>query len=248
MSLALPAPTPDSAASRALWAALLGSFALHVGTLWWLETRSTTPPPEKKPIEMVIVEVEPPKPPPPPEPPPEAPKPKPVIKIAEPVKPPPKTELPPPPNEPPPEPTKPVPLITGISLSSTTSAGTFAAPVGNTQYGKMDQAVDPKDVKPYAAPVYAPPGTSDTEPEISYQFEIEYPKEARSAGIEGVVRLQLLIDFDGRVAEAKLLKGLGYGLDAAALSGIKKFKFKPAVKKGEAVATSIIFAYRFELN
>ncbi|NVJ19580.1 energy transducer TonB, partial [Myxococcus sp. AM010] len=42
---------------------------------------------------------------------------------------------------------KPPPLIVGMTMSSTTSAGSFAAPVGNTAYGRTGPtAKDPKDV------------------------------------------------------------------------------------------------------
>ncbi|NVJ02739.1 energy transducer TonB, partial [Myxococcus sp. AM009] len=41
----------------------------------------------------------------------------------------------------------PPPLIVGMTMSSTTSAGSFAAPVGNTAYGRTGPtAKDPKDV------------------------------------------------------------------------------------------------------
>ena len=235
---------------------LLASLVLHAGGLLYLSIR---PPPRydvNKPLELVMVEVEPPKPPPEPEPPkPEVkPPPKPPIKVAPTKKPPP----PPPPNEPPPppppndtpepQPEKPV-LVVGISMSSTSSAGSFAAPVGNTLYGKTeDKAADPTEVKPYSAPSYVPIYKVDAPPSVASEVKIPYPEEARRAGVEGTVTLSITVDATGAVVKAKVLSGPGYGLDEAALKAIWKFKFHPATKNGEPVSTEMKYAYTFLLD
>ena len=53
---------------------------------------------------------------------------------------------------------------------------------------------------------------------------------ARAAGVEGKVRVQLTVDETGRVVDVKLLQGLGYGLDEAALAAAKRAEFEPAVR------------------
>jgi protein TonB len=212
-------------------------------------------------VELVMVEVQKPPPPPPPEEkkeepkPPPPPKVKPVkpppIKVAEAPKPPPPVDAPPPPNDtPPPEPqAKPPPLVVGMTMSSTTSAGTFAAPVGNTAYGKVDRtAKDPKDVKGYSAPKYTPIYQVDSEPTVASEVKIPYPEEARRAGIEGTVTLSITIDNEGKVVAAKILTGPGYGLNEAARDAIRRFRFKPAIKGGEAVSTEMKYSYTFLLD
>lgn len=238
-----------------LAAAIAVSLGVHGLLLLVLADRSLPRNTAQKPIELVMVEVEPPKPPPPPPPKEEeAPKPKlkpPPIKVAE-AKPPPKVdEAPPPPNDaPPPEtPPKPVPLITGISLSSTTAAGTFSAPVGNTLYGKTsDKAVAPEEVKPYAAPKYTPVYQVDSQPRLLGEVKIPYPEEAKREGIEGRVILSVTIDLSGQVVNVKVLSGPGYGLDEAAREALKRFRFSPAVKGGEPVSTTINYTYTFTLD
>jgi protein TonB len=212
----------------------------------------------QKPVELIMVEVQKPPPPPPPkeEPkPPEPPKVKPPkpppvkVAVAEKPPPPPPEQAPPPPNEPPPEPTKPVPLVVGISLSSTTSAGGFAAPVGNTAYGKVDtKAKAPSEVKEYAAPKYTPIYQVDSEPKVLSEVKIPYPEEARRAGVEGTVTLSITVDPEGKVVAAKIVSGPGYGLNEAARDAIKRFRFKPAIKGGEAVSTEMKYAYTFLLD
>lgn len=233
------------------------SLGLHGLGLLLLATRPPLSMVMEKPVELVMVEVEPPRPPPPPEPEPpkaKAPKPPPIkVARAEVPKPPPPTNEPPPPpppnDAPPPQqPAKPV-LVVGISMSSTTSAGSFAAGVGNTLYGKADaKAADPNEVKAYSAPKYMPIHQVDTEPSVASEVKVPYPDEARRAGIEGTVVLSITVDTEGTVVNARVISGPGYGLNEAARDAIKRFKFKPAVKNGEAVSTELKYSYTFVLD
>ncbi len=231
---------------------LFASIALHGSGLIWANHQKMAVKEIAKPIVVEFIPIEPPKPPEPVEPekpkPVEPPKPKvPPVKLAV-VKPPP--EEPPPPLEEVKEPPKePPPLFVGVKMSSTTSAGAFAAPVGNTAYGQMPKAAPaPSEVKAYLAPKYVPPGSADHDPEVDNEFKIPYPDEARRAGIEGTVRLRIVVDNEGRVVDVKVLNGPGYGLNDAARDAIKKFKFKAAIKGGEAVSTTMVYNYTFMLD
>ena len=238
-------PTPFLAAT------LILSFGLHTAYVVQL-SGSISSMAANKPIEMVMVTVEPPKPPPPPPeekepekpPPPKPPPPK--IKVAM-VKPPP--EEPPPPNKEAPK-EEPLPLfIPGLKLENTIAGGSFAAPIGNTNMGSLNgKAPNPEEVKPYKAPKYVPPGGADSDPVMENEVKIPYPEEAKKAGVEGTVRLRITVDFEGRVVEVKVLSGPGYGLDEAAREAIRRFKFRPAMKAGEAVSTTITYNYTFLLD
>ena len=253
-------PLPDRS-QRWVVVFVLASLALHgVGllALSWMKDRPALT--AQKPVELVMFEVQKPPPPPPPEPPREEPKPKPPppkakpppvkIAVAEKPPPPPPEQAPPPPNEPPPEqPPKPVPLVVGISMSSTTAAGGFAAPVGNTTYGKVaDTATHPSEVKAYTAPRYVPVYQVDTEPTVAQEVKIPYPDEARRSGVEGTVTLSITVNAEGRVVKATIVKGLGYGLDEAARTALMRFRFKPAMKNGETVSTEMKYTYTFVLD
>jgi protein TonB len=240
------------------------SLAAHVGGYFALSsTHITVPKPTH--VDMEIVEHEKPKPPPPvvkpPEPPKpvEAPKPQPKVKLPPPPKnappPPPKAE-PPPPSAPPPPKAAPTPINIGLSLSSTTQAGGFAAPVGNTLYGKpADKAADPTVSKPYAAPQpsakFVPSYQLTEAPEVVSGGDMRgfYPEDARKDGLEGQVALQLTIDPDGKVTHAKVIQGAGHGFDEAAVKGcLSKLRFKPAKLNGQAVATEITYKVTFLLD
>ncbi len=239
--------------NRTLLVFVLGlgaSLILHGSLIGYVATHPLAPPQQNHPLEVDMVYVKPPPPPEPPKPPepkPEPPKPKPVVKAEVPKPPPPE---PPPPNDtPPPQPTKPVPIVIGVTMNSTSVGGAFAVPVGNSLYGKSAQkAVDPGSVQPYSAPKYVPPGTADEDPSVLREYKIPYPEEARKANQEGTVRLRITVDLDGNVVQAAIISGPGYGLNEAALAAIKKFRFKPAKKAGEAVSTTMVYNYNFELD
>lgn len=206
----------------------------------------------KRTVEMEIY-VPPTPPPKEPEPPPEEPKPlekvkvkPPPVKVAQ--KEPPKEDLPPPPNQVTPEAPKPVMIIPGIQLESTTGAGEFAVPVGNTTMGKADKVVDPSQVQAYSAPKYAPPGGADTEPVILGEVKIPYPEEAKKNEVEGSVRLKVTLDPGGQVTQVAVISGPGYGLNEAARDALKRFRFKPATKGGESVGYTFIYTYTFLLD
>jgi protein TonB len=61
------------------------------------------------------------------------------------------------------------------------------------------------------------------------------PETARKARVAGIVILETLIDKEGRVADAKVLKGLPFGLDEAALEAGKQWTFRPGTLNGEPV-------------
>ncbi|MCE9673084.1 energy transducer TonB [Myxococcus stipitatus] len=250
---------PRRSGNGLLAAFVFGSIALHGLGLVVLHTKPPERPAAPRPVELVMVEVQKPPPPPPPpevkeEPKPQPPPPKarvrpPPVKVAEAPRPPPPQDLPPPPNETPPPAAKPAPLVVGISMSSTTSGGAFAAPVGNTLYGRTaDRAKAPQEVKAYSAPKYTPIYQVDSEPQLASEVKIPYPEEARRAGVEGTVSLSITIDPEGRVVDVKVLSGPGYGLEQAARDAIKRFRFKPAIKGGEAVSTTMKYAYTFLLD
>lgn len=74
----------------------------------------------------------------------------------------------------------------------------------------------------------------------------KYTMEARQAEIEGVVRVEVTVDETGHVLSARVLSGLGYGLDEAALAAAKATTFEPATRCGKPVVGTAILPFRFE--
>jgi len=75
-----------------------------------------------------------------------------------------------------------------------------------------------------------------------------YPEDARAAGIEGRVRVQITLDASGAVLGALLVSGLGHGTDESALAAAKRMSFSPATRCGKAVPSSFVISVRFALG
>ena len=75
-----------------------------------------------------------------------------------------------------------------------------------------------------------------------------YPDVARKARIEGIVIIETIIDRDGNVTDARVLKGLPLGLDQAALDAVKRWKFKPGTLNGQAVPVIFTLTVNFRLQ
>jgi protein TonB len=75
-----------------------------------------------------------------------------------------------------------------------------------------------------------------------------YPDAARAAGIEGDVRLELVVGVSGAVESARVVRGIGHGLDEAALRAVRQFRFAPASKAGHAVRVRMGWSVQFRLQ
>lgn len=76
----------------------------------------------------------------------------------------------------------------------------------------------------------------DEAPKVVRQTKPQYPQEAFVKKIEGTVMVEFVIDEQGQVASARVLKSIPM-LDAAAIACIKQWVFTPAKKGGRAVRT-----------
>lgn len=65
-----------------------------------------------------------------------------------------------------------------------------------------------------------------------------YPEEALKNGIEGNVFVEYEVDDNGIVFQAKVVKGLGYGLDEEALRLIKLLRFEKVKNRGIRLRSS----------
>lgn len=93
----------------------------------------------------------------------------------------------------------------------------------------------------------------EQEPEIrgglqSLYEHISYPRAAKLSGIEGIVEIQFVVDTDGSVKRAKVVRGIGGGCDREALEAVKKLRFIPGRQRGTAVRVRMTLPVHFRLK
>jgi protein TonB len=211
-----------------------------------------------------------------PEPPPELPAVREPARVPAPPVPPPPTPAPPRPRaptphaapSPPPAPTppsepKPAPPtpandepVFDVSMSSTSTAGNGpqvgagGGVRGGTGSGGAGNAT---------APASGDRGRQTSEPVPDYAVTTlpvpqgrcfgQYTDDARKAGVEGTVVLDLVIGEDGRVRDVDVTSRLGHGLDQAAVAALRACRFTPGEKDGQRVAVRVRgFKVRFALS
>src|SRR5208282_4208114 len=86
-----------------------------------------------------------------------------------------------------------------------------------------------------------------TAPRTTYAPEPTYPNKERKARHSGVVILGLVVGPDGLPREITVSRPLSPDFDAAAIDAVKKWKFSPASKDGNPVATAIKVEVSFHL-
>jgi len=82
------------------------------------------------------------------------------------------------------------------------------------------------------------------------QIKADYTQEAQAQRIEGAVTLDAVVTADGAVGDVKVAKSLDsvFGLDKAAVTAMKEWKFRPGMKDGKAVAVQVAVQMTFTLK
>ena len=71
--------------------------------------------------------------------------------------------------------------------------------------------------------------------------------EARSLKLEGEVLLEVEFAANGQLHVNRVVRGLGHGLDEAAVAAANKMRFKPAMRNGQAMDSTAIVHVVFQL-
>lgn len=74
-----------------------------------------------------------------------------------------------------------------------------------------------------------------------------YSEEARKAKYQGVVVLWIVVTAAGDVANVRVVKPLGLGLDEKAVETVRTWKFKPALRNGAPVNVQVSIEVSFRL-
>jgi protein TonB len=163
--------------------------------------------------------------------------------------------LDPPPAAPPPSPS---PLF-GVSMDSPTAADSpVSAPVGGSTVADPARASRARTHAPGGPPGGLGGDGAAPELEIKVMPEIDtdacgksvsYPADAETSGVEGDVRLRVSLDERGHVRAARVLSGLGHGLDQAAVEALTRHcRFTPAIATNGRPVAFVIESYTFHFQ
>lgn len=89
----------------------------------------------------------------------------------------------------------------------------------------------------------------DEPPTLKYFESPVYPDLAREAGIEGTVRVKVLVGEDGKVISVSLVTSdVTPAMEKAALTAAKKCLFNPAKQRTTPVKAHVMIPFHFRLN
>ncbi|MGH1362087.1 MAG: M56 family metallopeptidase [Calditrichia bacterium] len=84
-------------------------------------------------------------------------------------------------------------------------------------------------------------------PKLAVAADLKYPEDAKKAALEGTVVVDILVNAEGNVMDAKVVKSVPE-LDAAALEFVRTSTFSPGEADGKAVSTRVKLPIKFKLN
>jgi TonB family protein len=120
---------------------------------------------------------------------------------------------------------------TGARTAGPVSTGGFGAQQVSHQGPKIAQ-----DMGPSATPV-----------EITFKPNPVYTDEARNLKLEGEVLLEVSFGANGTLHVNRVVRGLGHGLDEAAIAAANKIRFKPAMRVGQPVDSTAVVHVTFQM-
>ncbi len=106
----------------------------------------------------------------------------------------------------------------------------------------QEQVVKGNGLKPMVDP-----NANTTPVEITYKPNPIYTEEARSLKLEGEVLLEVSFAANGTLHVNRVVRGLGHGLDEAAIAAANKMRFKPALRSGQPIDSTAIVHVVFQI-
>ena len=152
------------------------------------------------------------------------------------------------------------PLAMDVAMSNEDIGDAVAIPVMRAPQAAAPTKVASIDSEPHRRRMHdlGPGGPTAVEercteepskPEPVVKTEIEYTAAARAEGIEGKLKLKVVVGADGAVLTVEVLSSVSPELDAAAIAAVKHWRFRPAMACGKPVAGgTYVLARRFELG
>jgi TonB family protein len=94
------------------------------------------------------------------------------------------------------------------------------------------------------------PGNGVTTPVLRQEVKPQYTADAMRAKIQGVVVVECVVNTDGTVGKAEVIRSLdrNFGLDQEALKAVRQWRFDPGMRQGQPVPVLVSIELTFTLR
>jgi len=136
--------------------------------------------------------------------------------------------------------------LTAAALGSFDSMGA-AQGSGGTRAVVQSAGFGAQEIAKAVKSQQADDGPPTTPVEIISKPNPVYTEEARQLRLEGEVLLEVMFGANGQLHVNRVVRGLGHGLDEAAIAAANKIQFKPAMRYGSPMDSTSIVHVIFQL-
>jgi TonB family protein len=85
-------------------------------------------------------------------------------------------------------------------------------------------------------------------PRLSSKKQPKYDDASRKAKVEGTVELYVVVDDNGVPSEVSVFRTLNPALDANAIKAVRQWRFVPATKSGQPIATALLIEVNYRVQ
>jgi TonB family protein len=83
-------------------------------------------------------------------------------------------------------------------------------------------------------------------PVVTHKADAKMTNEAERDRVHGTMQLRMVVDAQGVPQRLAVVRPLGYGLEERAVEAVGKWRFTPAMRQGQPVASALLLNYDFE--
>ena len=106
-------------------------------------------------------------------------------------------------------------------------------------------ATEPQSLPP--TPPVARVGGSAKSPRLLHAVEPSYSEAARQLQTSGSVRVNIVVNEQGKVTTVNIVRPVGLGLDDEAAAAVARYTFAPALREGQPIAVEVNVDVNFQI-
>jgi TonB family protein len=133
-----------------------------------------------------------------------------------------------------------------------------AGPVEEFSFSDSDPRPELTPLEPFPGALSSPSASSApfvtnaaeggvSAPRCSHCPQPDYTDPAREAKFNGTALLDVTVSAEGRTADARVFRGLPFGLNNKALKAVRQWKFQPATRNGQPMPVQLKIEISFRL-